>query len=130
MSTNTARRGRAIEYTVAGCLAIALIFGIVHQVRHAVAVRDRVEAVAAGCRPVVVAQAKLLTEQHPGLKWSIGDTQVLGDIEPDQPVNNACSVSITFDVGGHPDKELWLVGAIGGQFLIGSARLAGVETIQ
>ncbi|MBB5547576.1 hypothetical protein [Paraburkholderia fungorum] len=89
MSTNTARPGRAIEYTVAGCVAIALIFWIFHQIHHVVAVRDRVEAVGTGCRPVVVAEANLLTEQHPGLKWSIGDTQVSGDIEPDKPVNNA-----------------------------------------
>lgn len=130
MNTNTTPRSRAIEYSIAGCLAVAMLFGVFHLVRRNVAIHERVEEVATGCRPLVVEQAKRLADRYPGLKWSIDDIHVLGDIKPDQPMSNACSVSITFDVGGHADHELWEVGAIAGQFVIGSARFAGVETIQ
>lgn len=129
MSANTTQRSRTIEYSIAGCIALAMIFGVVHLARRNAAIHERVEAVAAGCRPLVVAQAKRLTDKYPGLKWSIDDIRILGDIDLDQPMNNTCAVSITFDEGGHADRELWDVGAIDGQFIIGSAKLAGVETI-
>lgn len=130
MNAKTAQRSRAIEYSIAGCIALAMIFGVVHLMHRNAAIHERVEAVAAGCRPLVVAQAKRLTDKYPSLKWSIGDIHIMGDIERDQPMNNTCVVSITFDVGGHADRELWEVGAIDGQFVIGSAKFAGVETIQ
>jgi hypothetical protein len=130
MSTMTTRRSRAVEYTVIACVAAGLLFGIYHLTHRVVAIRDRVEAIAAGCRPVVIDQANRLAEKHPGLTWSIDDIKVLGEIAPDQPDQNTCAVSMTFNVGGHVDKELWDVGALGGSFSLGSAKLAGVETKQ
>ncbi|MGF6440669.1 hypothetical protein [Paraburkholderia youngii] len=131
MNTNTvARRSRAVEYVVAGCVAAGLLFGVVHFARRISAVHERLEAIAAGCRPLVAAQANLLARQHPGLTWTVDDIRVVGDIEPDQPVQNTCAVSMTFNLGGQPDKELWDVGALAGSFALGSAKLAGVETNQ
>ncbi|UEC05500.1 hypothetical protein [Burkholderia vietnamiensis] len=131
MNTNTvARRSRAVEYAVAGCVAAGLLFGVLHFARRISAVHERVEAIAAGCRPVVDAQANRLAQQHAGLTWAVNDIRVLGDIDPDQPDQNTCAVSMTFNVGGQPDKERWEVGAQAGSFALGSAKLAGVETNQ
>lgn len=132
MSPIAKRRFRTVECVVAGCVAVGLLFWIFHLVRRDVAIRDRAETIAAGCRPVVVAQATRLVQKHPGLKWSINHIDVLGDIDPDQPMQNTCAVSVTFRVGDKVDKELWTVDAIAGEFLIGSATLANVhvESIQ
>lgn len=130
MSTIPTRRSRALEYTVIACVAAGLLFGIIHLVRRTAAIHDRVEAIAAGCRPVVVAQATRLAEKHPGLKWSIDGINVLGKIVPDQPDQNTCAVSLTFNVGGQVDRELWDVEALAGSFGLGSAKFAGVETNQ
>lgn len=128
MSTLTTRRSRAIEYTIVACVAAVIMVGIVHLMRHSVAVQRRVEAIGAGCRPLVVAQASRLAQQHPGLTWSIERMQVLGDIETDQPDQNICAVAMRFDVNGQVDRESWEVQALGGTFVLRSARLAGVET--
>ncbi|KWN06428.1 hypothetical protein WT83_27490 [Burkholderia territorii] len=128
MSTLSTRRSRAVEYTVIGCVAVGVLFGMVHLVRRDYATQNRADAIAAGCRPVVVAQASRLAQERPGLKWSIDRIDVLGEIVPDQPDQNTCAVTMTFDVGGHVDKELWGVGAVAGLFQLGSAKLSGVET--
>jgi hypothetical protein len=130
MTAITTRRSRAVEYTLVGCVAVGLLVGIYHFMRRDVAIRDRVEAIAAGCRPVVVAQATRLAKKYPDLTWSIDGINVVGDICPDQPMQNTCAVSMTLEVGGQVDKELWDVGAMAGQFLMGSAKLGGVEINQ
>lgn len=46
MNTNTTPRSRAFEYSIAGCLAVAMLFGVFHLVRRNVAIHERVEEVA------------------------------------------------------------------------------------
>ncbi|WP_175927419.1 hypothetical protein [Burkholderia cepacia] len=122
------RRSRAVEYTVVACIAAGLSFSIFHLVRRNAAIHERVEEIAAGCRPVVVAQASRVAQKNPGLMWSIDRIELLDEVVPDRPDQNTCAVSMTFDVGGQVDKELWRVGAVAGSFQLVSAKFAGLET--
>jgi hypothetical protein len=130
MGTILTRRSRAVEYTAVACVAAALLFGVFHLVNRSAAIQARAEAIAAECRPVVVAQAIRLAQKHPDLKWSIDDIKVLDKIVPDQPDQNTCAVSMTFNLGGHVDRELWEVEDAAASFGLGSAKFAGVETDQ
>ncbi|KWB20822.1 hypothetical protein WL32_16970 [Burkholderia cepacia] len=77
---------------------------------------------------MVVAQASRVAQKNPGLKWSIDRIDLLDEVVPDRPDQNTCAVSMTFDVGGQVDKELWRVGAVAGSFQLVSAKFAGLET--
>lgn len=129
MSIILEKRSSIIKYAVGGCIAASLLFWLSHAVRHYAAIQDRIDSIAAGCRPVVAAQAKLLTDKYPGISWTIDNISVVGDITTDQPDLNDCLVSMKFDLGTHQlDSEMWQVAAMTGSFALTSAKFMGVET--
>jgi hypothetical protein len=124
------RISRLVEYIAYGCLSVAALAFLYHEVGRQHVIRERVERVSAGCLKVVTAAATQIAAKHPETKWSTGKVSVLGDLESEGPDSNSCSVAMTFQIGPEVDREVWLAADTSGYFGMLSARFMGVETVQ